>query len=53
MKGWIDPVTAEKIDIVPSAKLSTTLTAYIDAENLPKKFGGTLDFQIGSGPNLD
>ena len=53
MKGWIDLVTAQKIDIVPSAKLSTTLTAYIDAENLPKKFGGTLDFQIGSLPNLN
>lgn len=53
MEGWIDPVTAAKIDIIPSADLSTTLTAYIDSENIAKKFGGTHDFQIGTLPNLD
>ena len=53
MKGWIDPVTAAKIDIIPSADLSTTLTAYIDSENIPEKFGGSLDFKIGTLPNLD
>ncbi len=46
-------MTAAKIDIIPSAELSTTLTAYIDSENIPEKFGGTLDFQIGALPNLD
>ena len=46
-------MTAAKIDIIPSAELSTTLTAYIDPENIPKRFGGALDFQIGSLPNLD
>ena len=46
-------MTAAKIDIIPAADLATTLTAYIDTENIPYKFGGTLDFQIGALPNLD
>ena len=53
MKGWIDPVTAAKIDIIPSGGFSITLTAYIDSENNSTKFGGTLDFQLGTLPNLD
>ena len=53
VKGWIDPVTAAKIDIIPSTALAATLAAYIDTENIPHKFGGTLDFQIGALPNLD
>ena len=53
VKGWIDPGTAATIDIIPSAEVSTTLTAYIDSQNIPKKFGGTLDFQVGTVPNLD
>ena len=46
-------MTASKIDITPSAALATTLAAYIDTGNIPYKFGGSLDFQIGALPNLD
>lgn len=46
-------MTAAKIEIIPSAEMSMTLATYIDSENIPKKFGGALDFQIGTLPNLD
>ncbi|KAJ6579542.1 CRAL-TRIO domain-containing protein [Mycena vulgaris] len=40
IKPWLDEVTVAKIDIVGSA-YKDKLLAQIDAENLPKEFGGT------------
>jgi hypothetical protein len=40
VKGWLDPVTVAKIDILGSG-YKDKLLAQIPAENLPKEFGGT------------
>jgi len=40
VKGWLDPVTVAKISILGS-NYKPALLAQIDAENLPKEFGGT------------
>ncbi|KAJ7663010.1 CRAL-TRIO domain-containing protein [Mycena rosella] len=40
IKPWLDPVTVAKIDIIGSG-YKDKLLAQIDAENLPKEFGGT------------
>jgi hypothetical protein len=33
--------------------MQTTLRKFIDPENIPKKYGGELDFQFGQAPVLD
>jgi hypothetical protein len=39
IKGWLDPVTVSKIDILGSGYKEKIL-AQVPAENLPKEFGG-------------
>jgi hypothetical protein len=54
VKGWLDPVTVAKIHILGSG-YQTELLKQVDAENLPKQFGGTCECEGGcefsdSGP---
>lgn len=42
IKGWLDPVTVEKIHILGTG-YKAELLAQVPAENLPKLFGGTCD----------
>jgi hypothetical protein len=42
VKGWLDPVTVEKIHVLGSG-YQKELLSQIPAENLPKMFGGTCD----------
>jgi len=46
VKGWLDPVTVAKISILGS-NYKPALLAQIDAENLPKEFGGTCSCPSG------
>ncbi|KAJ7134303.1 CRAL/TRIO domain-containing protein [Mycena epipterygia] len=52
IKGWFDPGTRNKIHILGKNPNETLLTL-IDAENLPRQYGGTLEWQFFSEPNLD
>jgi hypothetical protein len=42
VKGWLDPVTVKKINILGSSYQSE-LKKHIPAENIPKEFGGTCE----------
>jgi hypothetical protein len=42
VKGWLDPVTVDKIHVLGSG-YQKELLAQVPAENLPKIFGGTCD----------
>ena len=42
IKGWLDPVTVEKIHVLGSG-YQKELLAQVPAENLPKIFGGSCD----------
>lgn len=42
-----------KIFILSEAQAFKTLSAFIDPENIPQKYGGTLPFEFGGGPILD
>ncbi len=42
IKGWLDEVTVNKIDIIGTA-YKDKLLAQIPAENLPKEFGGSCE----------
>jgi len=53
VKRWFDPITVSKIFILSPANVYQTLSQYIDHDNIPKKYGGGLDFEWGSMPNLE
>ncbi|OCK80561.1 CRAL/TRIO domain-containing protein [Lepidopterella palustris CBS 459.81] len=53
VKRWFDPITVSKIFILSSSDMKTTLEQYIDPANIPKKYGGQLDFEFGMMPILE
>ena len=53
IKRWFDPITTSKIFILGPSEVKPTLTRFIDPENVPRKYGGELDFEFGMLPNLD
>lgn len=53
VKRWFDPITVSKIFILSAAEVKPTLLQYIDEENIPKKYGGKLDFKFGDMPLLE
>ncbi|KAF2444087.1 CRAL/TRIO domain-containing protein [Karstenula rhodostoma CBS 690.94] len=53
VKRWFDPITVSKIFILSPANVLPTLTQYIDIDNIPKQYGGNLDFEWGQMPNLE
>jgi hypothetical protein len=53
IKKWFDPITTSKIFIIAQSDVKKTLEAFIDPVNIPKKYGGQLDFEFGHQPSLD
>jgi hypothetical protein len=53
IKRWFDPITVSKIFILSSADVLPILSQYIDPENIPKKYGGKLEFTWGDMPHLE
>ncbi|KAF4548350.1 CRAL/TRIO domain-containing protein 1 [Elsinoe fawcettii] len=53
IKRWFDPITVSKIFILSKASTLATLEEFIPRENIPKKYGGELDYEFGDLPNLD
>ncbi|KAF9530988.1 CRAL-TRIO domain-containing protein [Crepidotus variabilis] len=43
IKGWLDPVTVAKIDIMGSSDYKEKLLKQIPPQNLPKEFGGVCE----------
>lgn len=53
IKKWFDPITTSKIFILSHHQVLPTLSSFIDIANIPKKYGGGLDFECGKMPLLD
>ncbi len=53
IKKWFDPITTSKIFILSHHEVLPTLESFMDIENIPKKYGGKLDFECGKLPVLD
>merc|ERR1711988_784110 len=53
IKRWFDPITASKIFILSDHEVKPTLESFIDIKNIPKKYGGELDFEFGKLPLPD
>lgn len=52
-KRWFDPITVSKIVILSKSNMRETLDKYVDLDNVPKKYGGNLDWQFGDMPFLE
>ncbi|KAK6504537.1 hypothetical protein TWF481_006478 [Arthrobotrys musiformis] len=52
-KGWFDAATTSKIFFLTPDNITSTLKEHIDLENIPKKYGGNLDWKFGDAPELD
>ena len=44
-QSWLDPITASKIQVL-GRNFQSTLLEHIEADQLPKSYGGTVDFDI-------
>lgn len=53
IKRWFDPITVSKIFILTPANTYKTLSEYIEPQNIPKKYGGELEWEWGHLPNID
>lgn len=53
VKRWFDPITVSKIFILSPAEVRPTLESFIEPRNIPKLYGGELDFEFFARPNLD
>ena len=53
IKRWFDPITVSKIFILSPSQVKPTLEQFIDPANIPKGYGGQLDFTWADMPNLD
>ena len=51
-QNWVDEGTRNKV-IVLGRDPGPGLRKFIDNENIPKVYGGELDFEFGDEPNLD
>jgi len=55
--GWIkrlfDPVTVNKIFILGHHEVKAKLSEFIHLDDIPKKYGGNLDWDVGMSPHLD
>ncbi|KAK2743341.1 hypothetical protein FQN55_007276 [Onygenales sp. PD_40] len=53
IKRWFDPVTTSKIFILSASEVKSTLSSFMDPANIPKQYGGELEWQWGDMPSLD
>ncbi|KAH7182540.1 CRAL-TRIO domain-containing protein [Fusarium flagelliforme] len=53
VKRWFDPITVSKIFILGSHEVKSVLEQYVEPKNIPKKYGGQLDYSFGQLGNPD
>ncbi|WYZ46129.1 hypothetical protein EsH8_IX_000354 [Colletotrichum jinshuiense] len=53
IKRWFDPITVSKIFILSPHEVRPTLEQFIEPRNIPKQYGGELEFSFGDQPTVD
>ncbi|GAP91947.1 putative SEC14 cytosolic factor [Rosellinia necatrix] len=53
IKRWFDPVTVSKIFILSDHDVLPVLTTFMDLENIPKNYGGKLEWSFFDEPAFD
>ncbi|KAK7926418.1 hypothetical protein LTR80_011887, partial [Exophiala xenobiotica] len=49
---WFEPATTRKIAVLGHRECATVLRHDLGSENVPKRFGGDLDWGFGGSPEL-
>ncbi|KEY69956.1 hypothetical protein S7711_06488, partial [Stachybotrys chartarum IBT 7711] len=47
IKRWFDPITVSKIFVLAPHEVKATLESFIEPRNIPKQYGGELDYKFG------
>lgn len=50
---WFDPATTKKISVLSAATATETLLKFIEKKDLPKRYGGELEWEAGMQPVPD
>ncbi|KAK7956242.1 SEC14 cytosolic factor [Apiospora aurea] len=53
VKRWFDPVTVSKIFILGPTDVLPVLTSFIDIKNIPKAYGGEMEWKFFEEPKFD
>ncbi|KAL9105349.1 MAG: hypothetical protein Q9227_009469 [Pyrenula ochraceoflavens] len=53
VQRWFEPATTAKIHVLAANQVTETLEQFIDLEDLPRRFGGKLEWEFGDQPVLD
>lgn len=53
IQRWFEPATTSKIVVLSGSEVTNTLAQHIDLEDVPRRFGGSLDWDFGDHPLLD
>ncbi|KAJ7235158.1 CRAL-TRIO domain-containing protein [Mycena haematopus] len=53
IKRWFDPGTTAKLFVLAAADVQPTLTRFMRPADLPRKYGGELEWSYGMPPSLD
>ncbi|KAI1740180.1 CRAL-TRIO domain-containing protein [Xylaria scruposa] len=53
IKRWFDPVTVSKIFILSDQDVLPVLTTFLDIEDIPKRYGGKLEWDFFDEPAYD
>ncbi|KAF6823284.1 sec14 cytosolic factor [Colletotrichum plurivorum] len=53
IKRWFDPITVSKIFILSPHEVLPTLEQFVEPRNIPKQYGGQLEFNWGDQPTVD
>lgn len=53
IKRWFDPVTVSKIFILGPTDVLPVLTSFIDIKNIPKAYGGEMEWDFFEEPKFD
>ena len=53
IKGWFDPVTVSKICVIPQGEETKRLSELMELDDIPKGYGGNLDWEPGMAPDMD
>jgi len=50
---WFDPATTRKISVLQANEVTEVLLRFVERGDLPRRFGGELEWEMGMAPVLD
>ncbi|KAL9624667.1 MAG: hypothetical protein Q9160_001021 [Pyrenula sp. 1 TL-2023] len=53
IQRWFEPATTSKIAVLSNAEMTSTLAQYIDLDDLPRRYGGHINWEFGDHPMFD